>query len=154
MRNVRISIFILSAYLIFTVYTLRAHEADTKLGLSNLQKAENFLQEISKKPNVHALQPNKIYCEILQEGTCLGSLSSFHYKIYTLDNEIIIDTYKEKIARQVCLNSAIVGFSMGIQGMKINEKRRLYLHPDMAYRNISIFVPSQSLIIIEVEAIE
>lgn len=154
MRNVRISALIFLAYLIFTVHTLSAHEADTKLVLSNLQKAENYLLEISKKPNVHALQPNKLYYEILEEGTALGSLNVFNYKIYTLENEIILDTFKEKKARQVCLESAIVGFTRGIQGMKINEKRKIYIHPDLAYRNISIFVPSQSLIIIEVEAIE
>lgn len=154
MRTVRISTFIFLAYLIFTVHTLSAHEADTQLGLSNLQKAEKFLQEISKKPNVHALHPSKLYCEILQEGNALGSLDAFNYKIYTLENEIIIDTFKEKKARRVCLNSAILGFTMGIQGMKLNEKRKLYIHPDLAYRNISIFVPAQSLIIIEVEAID
>lgn len=154
MRTVRISAFIFLAYVIFTVHTLSAHEADTQLGLSNLQKAENFLQEISKKPKVHALQSNKLYCEVLQEGTAFGSLNAFNYKIYTIENEIVIDTFKEKKARQVCLKSAIVGFTKGIQGMKINEKRRLYIHPDLAYRNVSVFVPSQSLIIIEVEALD
>lgn len=154
MCYVRISKCIFFSCLIFTLHALAAHETDAKLGLSNLQKAEAFLSDISKKSTVSVLVPNRLYYEVLQQGDFLSMLKFFHYKIYTLENKIVIDTFKESKARQVCLDSTIIGFAKGVEGMKINEKRRLYIHPDLAYRNIGIFVPSESLIIVEVEAKE
>jgi FKBP-type peptidyl-prolyl cis-trans isomerase len=124
----------------------------------NLKNAQNFLSKIAHNPGIHEVQIGKLYYEVLQEGNEVPSpqileTALFHYTIMTLDETIVANTYADGQPKKVRLSNAIVGFRQGINGMKTREKRRLYIHPDLAYRRIGIFVQPQSLIIIEVELI-
>ena len=124
----------------------------------NLQDAENFLSKIAQKQDIKVLIPGKLYYELLQEGKGPPAIepfstSVFHYKIATLDESCIVDTYEEGAPKKICLANAIPGFTKGVEGMKAHEKRKLYIHPNLAYRKIGIVVPPQTLLIIDVEAI-
>jgi FKBP-type peptidyl-prolyl cis-trans isomerase len=124
----------------------------------NLKRAEEFLKQIAKKPTVTTVQEGQLYYEVMQEGSgeqCVKPSSTylFHYLIKTLDEEIVINTYNEGEARQVSLNRVIPGFSRGVIGMKKSEQRRLYIHPDQAYRQANWMVPPQTLLIIDVELV-
>jgi peptidylprolyl isomerase len=54
--------------------------------------------------------------------------------------------------KKICLADVIPGFSRGVIGMKKGERRKLYIHPDFAYRQVGWKVPPQTLLIIDVEA--
>lgn len=119
----------------------------------NREFSENYLSYIAQKPTIHVIIPNKLYYEVLQkESESVTLYSLFHYKIMTVDETILANTYNEGPPKHISLTNAIVGFVKGVQGMSIGEKRKLYIHPDLAYRTIGVFAPPQSLIIIEVEA--
>ncbi len=118
------------------------------------QDPDCFLSTVAKKENVQMLVPHKLYYEVLQSGSqSLASSNLFHYKITTLDATIVAYTYAEGAPKSVCLENALPGFARGVAGMKMGEKRRLYIHPDLAYRKIGVFLPPQSLVIVEVEAL-
>lgn len=101
--------------------------------------------------------PKKLYHKVLKtgSGSIIESFSTclFHFKITTLDGNCITDTYEEGIPRTICLSNTIPGFTKGVEGMKAGEKRKLYIHPDLAYRKIGLIVPPQTLLIIDVEAV-
>ncbi len=118
------------------------------------QDPDCFFSAVAKKENIQELVPHRLYCEVLQSGSSsLASSNLFHYKITTLDATVVADTYAEGAPKSVCLENALPGFARGVAGMKAGEKRRLYIHPDLAYRKIGVFLPPQSLITVEVEAL-
>jgi peptidylprolyl isomerase len=125
------------------------------LSQNNLVIAERYLTDISMNPHIVEVEKGKIYHEVLQEGTgdgiALEGVYTFHYTIMTHDSEVIQDTRKDNSPKNVSLSDAMVGFSRGVMGMKCGERRKIYIHPDMAYRKTNWLFPSQSLLIIDVE---
>ena len=123
----------------------------------NLQDGEAFLSKIAQKRDIKIVIPGKLYYEVLKEGSGPTiepfSTSLFHYKITTLDGNSVADTYEEDVPKKICLANTIPGFTKGVEGMKAGEKRKLYIHPDLAYRKIGIVVPPQMLLLVDVEAI-
>ena len=121
----------------------------------NLAIAESYLADISTNPRMIEVEKGKIYYEVLQKGTGAGitfeGVYTFHYTIMTLDSEVVQDTRKSNDPKNISLPDAMVGFSQGVLGMNYGERRRLYIHPDMAYRQASWLLPSESLLIIDVE---
>lgn len=125
---------------------------------NNVKKAEEFLLAVSKLPNIVACEENYLYYEILCEGhetkeVLENDAGVFHYTILTLDGEKISDTRENNMPRQLNLADLITGFSKGVVGMKQGERRKIYVHPNFAYRKTGWHVPPQSLIIIDVEVI-
>jgi FKBP-type peptidyl-prolyl cis-trans isomerase len=134
-------------------------ESVDKTAKINLQHSVEYLSEIANKPSIVCLEHQRLYYEITQHGTnddwCVipHSTCLFHYTITTLDNEEIVNTWTEGYPKKIALNTAIPAFAKGVIGMKKGEKRRIYAHPDFAYRKLGLVVPSQMLVIIDVEAI-
>ncbi len=122
----------------------------------NLSRSEDFLASLAHNPSIQVLVPHKLYYEILKPGVSLNTTSplSFRYKITTLDNLVVADTYADLKPKQIHTSNAILGLSKGIQNIMPGEKRKLYIHPDFAFRKIGIFTPPQSLLIIEIEAVQ
>lgn len=119
-----------------------------------LAEANRFLSQISMQEGVKELVKDKLYYKIEKQGT--GSEISdepvIQYKAKTLMGGKEEQFHSISEPKAILLKATIKGFSMGVQGMRIGEKRVLYIHPDLAYGAASMKVTPNSLIIFEVEA--
>lgn len=133
----------------FEIYLTCKKEQFDHLCTRNLQKANAFLKEISVESE--EVIPGKVYMKILQDSQGEGLISSdcgnFKLKAYRFQEEPF---YENKEGVTQSMDTAIEGFGKGVVGMKIGEKRIIYIHPDLAYSTYDLIHPN-SLIIIEVE---
>lgn len=122
----------------------------------NLSLAEAFLGKVAKKSNVIEVNKDKLYYEILQigEGEIVTEKDSpiLHFKETDLSGKVIQDT-TAYAPLKITLAETIKGFAEGVRGMRVGEKRRIYVHPDLAYGKFEGQEPQQ-LLIFEVEVIE
>lgn len=96
------------------------------------------------------LIPNRLYCEVTQEGKEEGKSHNYMWISYSIqsadkknlssENEVLVN-----------LNNTIPGFRLGVRGMKIGEKRKIWIHPELAYgietlRNDKYFKVNVSLL--------
>ena len=136
--------------------TFQLFELESK---KNLQQAEDFLQKLSGNTDLHSLENGKILYEILIEGEETAatvkkeSSPVLHYSIFTLNGQKIVDT-KDLISGpfQVPLSETIAGFAKGVEGMRLRERRKIFIHPDFGYGQVGQ-VPPNSLLIVEAEVI-
>lgn len=125
-------------------------------GELNLQTANSYLQKLGTTPDcqpcgIHEVVKNKLYYKVIKPGTGdpLSNLNSsplISFKEKTLTGEILSD-YTSGI--RIPLSETISGLQKGIKGIKVGEKRELFIHPDLAYGEFPKPDP-YSLIIIEV----
>ena len=123
----------------------------------NLEKAQAFLQTLQTKPGLHVLENGKVVYEVITEGkekACVQKDSSplLHYCIVPLDGEGLVDTRMEGEPYTVPLAETIPGFARGVEGMRVGERRKIYIHPDLGYGKVG-YVPPHSLLIVDVEVI-
>lgn len=120
-----------------------------------LYHAEKFLSIISQEQGIIEKEPGKLYYQILIEGTKgnvgLESAPLLHFTEYDTNNQIIRTT-RDKSPLRIPLREALAGFSLGIVGMKIGEKRKLFIHPDLAYRKLENI--DMSIAIFDVEILD
>ena len=119
-----------------------------------LAEANQFLRQISLQKGVKELKNDKLYYKIerLGSGPEISEEPLIQYKAKTLvggKEEEIHEILEPKV---ITLKATIKGFSLGVQGMHIGEKRVLYVHPDLAYGSASAKITPNSLIIFEIEA--
>lgn len=123
---------------------------------ANLQEADSFLRTLKNQPHLHSLENGKICYEVvtLGEGSaCVqrASVPLLHYSVRTLNEGGIIDTRMEHPYR-VALEQTIIGFAKGVEGMRVGERRTIYIHPDLGYGRVGYAAPN-SLLIVDVEVI-
>ena len=118
----------------------------------NLEIASQFLSHLPFKENIIEVKKGKIYYEILQPGTGAvitdDSTPLIHFTEMDLSNAVLQDT-----TGKIPLKETIVGFRQGVAGMQVGEKRKIYVHPDLAYGKFGQYA-SQQLIIFIVEIID
>ena len=124
----------------------------------NLTQANSFLKEIAEKPSVTVLEGGKLAYEIVETGTgedCVQNVSSplLHYAFKTLGGKEIVTTHTQQTPIRVPLTEVIQGFAKGVVGMRKGEKRKLYIHPQLAYGKAS-HLPPNVLLIGEVELVD
>lgn len=137
---------------------LREYQAKLmkNLAITNLEAANAYLLENGKKPGVHSLEEGKIQYEILEPGT--GEEVKEHgrpvvnYTGKFIDGTVFGSTTKQGRPATLPLDSTIKGFQKGLVGMKVGEKRRLVIHPDLGYGTSGSFQPN-ALLIFEVELV-
>jgi peptidylprolyl isomerase len=120
----------------------------------NLQAAENFLASNRYKPQIHVFFDGEIQYEIINEGSG-DTLKGYHLPIMNFQARYSDGTTIGEKAYQetVDLDATIPGFRKAVLGMKIGEKRIIYLHPKWAHNDESLYRP-QSLIIFDVELVD
>lgn len=123
----------------------------------NLIQAEKFLSDISKNSDCKEVVEKKLYIQILKEGSgtkevTLDSIPFFRYRVFTI-NGLEENAWDHKDPSPICLDKTIPGFEKGTIGMKQGEQRKLYIHPDLAYKKTGLFPPN-SLMIFEVEVVQ
>jgi peptidylprolyl isomerase len=128
-----------------------------KKSQKNLSQANDFLKKIKHEGNIKELEKDKLYFKKIMSGNEISINENdsglFHIKCYTLDDEIITNTYAHEKPTVQNLQNAIPGFKRGASGMSEGEKRILYIHPDLGYGIFRNFEPNV-LLITEVELIK
>lgn len=138
------------------IILLKEEEDFERRAAENLKAANEFMQGNTGE-SIIVLIPGQIHYEILHRGKELptvteSSTPSIHYKGMLLDGTIFGSTEKTGPVN-ISLNSMIPGFKKGIVGMSEGEKRRLYIHPEMAY-GMKGELPPNSLLIFEVDVVD
>lgn len=125
---------------------------------NNLVEAEEFLENNKHNENVIVLSENKLQYKIIQNGdgeeVSLDSTPRIYFKGTLLNGEVFgsSDKFPEPVTLALC--RTIPGVSQGMLGMKVGEKRILYIHPELGYGDADgIPIPPNSLLIFEVEVV-
>ena len=123
---------------------------------SNLDAANEFMNKNIGEAII-LLEPGKLHYEILHKGkespiVTETSIPSIHYKGILLDGTVFGTTEKTGPI-SISLERMIPGFKKGMVGMTEGEKRRLYIHPEMAY-GMTGDLPPNSLLIFEVSVVD
>lgn len=123
----------------------------------NLEKSRSFLSQLSAKDNMMEVIKNELYYEVLGVGfgPCVSEDSTplLHYSEVDLSQSILKDTRKEQTPVRIPLQATLLGFKLGVIGMQQGERRKIYIHPRLAYGEISPTAPQQVLIF-DVEILE
>lgn len=124
---------------------------------ANLKAANEFLETNKSKPDVKEIEPGKLQYTILQEGTGQAveehNAPQIHYVGKYIDGTTFSSSQDAGGPVTLPLDQTIPGFSKGLLGMKEGEKRRLFVHPDLAYGTMGQ-LPPNSLLIFDIEVIK
>jgi len=116
----------------------------------NLQKAESYL--LMKSDSYTALK-NKLLYDIAQNGVGNERVTKNHTPLVNLSISTIEGRRVSATNRgRLFSDETLPGITLGIIGMQKEEKRILYIHPDLAYGKLG-HLPPNSLLIAEVEII-
>lgn len=123
----------------------------------NLQIAEKFLNNIAKNSEITELLPGKLYYQTLVPGS--GASIQESALVEGSFNVLVLETSgKEKLIEnlsqqnvEISIADTIPGVAKGLHNMHIGERRKIFIHPDLAYGTYGgRFEPNQ-LIIFEIE---
>ena len=96
------------------------------------------------------MKPGKLLYKVLNSGTGSAikedSFPLVHFTEKDLDGEILYDTHKSNSPIRLALDETILGFKLGVTGMKVGERREIVVHPDLAYKKLGKTKPNQLLI--------
>lgn len=125
-------------------------EQDRKFKLlcqKNLEEAENFMASNGKQQGVVSLEGGKVqYCIIHPgNGAKIGPHSSPFIRSTVQPDGL--DIWPPNHEETISLNETIPGLKAGLLGMKENERRVVYIHPDLAYgtKGLSVLQPNALL---------
>jgi len=120
----------------------------------NLEKSENYLQTKKEEKGVQECCQGKLLVEVLKKGNgkACSDRPLMHLLLKILDGETLCDT-RESEPKRYDLKSCIDGLAQGVERMCEGERRRLYIHPDMAYGKLGGITPNVVLIA-EVELVD
>jgi len=103
----------------------------------NLQEAESFLQKNAKEEGVQLLESGKVQYKIMQEGSgdsvTEETVPTINYSVTYSNGTKLGSTEQQGGPIEVPLNGTIPGFKKGLMGMKVGEKRRIFVHPEQGY---------------------
>lgn len=122
---------------------------------TNLKTANEFMVTNAKEKNIVVVEPGKLQYMILTEGKgpTVNEHSSplIHYTGKFIDGSVF-GSSEETGPISISLDRTIPGFSKGLVGMKQGEKRRLFIHPDLAYGTRGD-LPPNAMLIFDVEVV-
>lgn len=124
--------------------------AFNRLSDDNLKAAEAFMAKNAQDANVKTMVPGKLQFIVLQEGTGPAvpehGTPSIKYTAKYIDGTVFDSSEAAGGPITIPMDQTIPGFSKGIAGMKEGEKRRLFVHPDLAYGKTGQLPPNSALI--------
>ncbi len=130
-----------------------------EMSTKNMKQAEEFMAKNAKEPGVVELEKGKLQYKVLQPGTGEEvtelTMPVLHYTGKYLDGTMFGNSYESGEPISINLHHTIPGFRQGVMGMKVGEKRRLFIHPDLGYGTSGQLLPNALLIFdIEVTKVE
>jgi len=123
--------------------------------ITNLQIADSYLQKLKAVNGIHELVKDKLYYKVITPGTGKAikdlSYSSplISFKEKTINGEILSEASS---GVRLPFSEVIAGLRNGLEGIRVGEKREIFIHPDLAYGEFPKPEPC-SLIVIEVTLI-
>lgn len=128
-----------------------------QLSEKNLASANDYLAKNKSESGVKEIEPNKLQYMILTEGSgpvvTEHATPQIHYTGKFQDGSVFGSSEESGGPITIPLDQTIPGFSRGIAGMKEGEKRRLFVHPDLAYGTAG-HLPPNSLLIFDIEVVK
>jgi peptidylprolyl isomerase len=130
-----------------------------EMSSKNLKQAEEFLAKNAKESGVQEIEKGKLQIMELQPGkgdvVTEDATPVLHYIGKYLDGTVFGNSYESGEPVAISLRHTIAGFRRGVAGMKVGEKRRLFIHPELGYGTSGQLLPNALLIFdIEVTKIE
>lgn len=123
----------------------------------NLQQANAFLKDNQKKKGIVELEQGKVQYMVLQQGSGApvtdDTIPSVKYKGSYIDGTVFGTSENGSGPVSIPLDQTIPGFRKGVMGMKVGEKRRIFIHPDLGYGVYGQLLPN-SLLIFEIEVVD
>ncbi len=123
---------------------------------ANLLVANAFLKSNARNEGVREVIPGKLQYKILKTGRGAvvqeDGTPQMHYTGQFIDGCPFGGAEASRNAISVHLPDMIRGFQQGVAGMHEGEKRRIYVHPDLAY-GIGKEVPPNSILFFDVEVL-
>ena len=123
----------------------------------NKKKAEKFLAENAKKPNIKTTKTGLQY-EVLKDGT--GAMPktndtvSVHYRGTLMNGTEFDSSYKRNQPAEFPVTGVIKGWTEALLMMKTGSKWKLYIPPDLAYGEQGRpGIPPNAPLIFEVELV-
>jgi len=118
-------------------FAIAADSCKTPGAADNLAKAENFLAENKQKQGVITTDSGLQY-EITRPGSGDKNPSRrdtvvTHYVLYNLAGGKLQSSYDRGMPIQFEVTRVIKGWTEALVGMKVGEKRTLYVSPELAY---------------------
>lgn len=126
------------------------------------QETQSESYKINNVPNMTKFAKNGVQNEILKEGAGAvaknGDTVTVHY-VGTLENGAKFDSSIDRgipFEFNLGAGQVIPGWEIGIEGMKIGEKRKLIIPSELAYgeRRAGSAIPPNATLIFEVELLE
>lgn len=103
----------------------------------NLAEAESYLKKNAAEPGVVNLDSGKLQYKIMQEGkgetVTDETMPTINYNATFSNGQKLGSSDQSGGPIEIQLDQTIPGFRQGILGMKVGEKRRIFIHPDLGY---------------------
>ena len=111
------------------------------LDLVSLRQAQGLPEappDVAAVPDDAERSESGLAWRVLQEGSgdkkpTLSSLVSMNYTAWTADGEVFTSTAKQGRPRSTAVTGVIPGLREGLQLMRVGEKRRFWIPPELAY---------------------
>jgi len=132
------------------VFSSVQSKINEKIYKKNLKAAESFLENNLKSKDVIEIENNKIQYKILKEGLLEDkAVKSYNTPIVKITAKDLNGKVFFNEERAVDLNEDLTFLKNAIIGMKKNEKRQIYVHPDLCLGTEFSYL--SSLLIFDVE---
>ncbi len=129
---------------------------------NSISSDNNESTETNKDENNNENSPAGLGIEILKQGTGeaakKGDQITVHYSGKLTDGTKFDSSYDRGIPLQFTLGAGqvISGWDQGILGMRVGEKRKLIIPPEMAYGTAGVggIIPPKATLIFEIELVQ
>jgi len=125
-------------------------KANEKICINNKKQAEEFLQENTKENSIIEIEKGKLQYKIIQNGKG-QSLQSYNIPIAKITGKYLNGKIFTDFEETLNINETLPALQKALIGMKLNEKRQIYIHPDLAFGKT--FPSLDSLVIFDIEII-
>jgi peptidylprolyl isomerase len=118
-----------------------------KKALNHLDMTNTYFETLATDASLQTIVPKQLYFKTTCEGSGkeLGNASRVRvgYVIADLQGEILFANHDIWLN----LTQTIPGFAHGLQGMRLGEKRQLFIHPALAYGVLTTLPPCMGLVV-------
>jgi len=144
--------------IVIAFFVVQRMNTNKKDAAENIQKGQVFLEQNKAKEDVQST-PSGLQYQVLKEGSGEHPKHNSRVKVHYHGTLIDGTVFDSSVARgepiEFGLNQVIPGWTEGLQLMKVGEKTRLFIPPELGYGNRSAgAIPAGSVLIFDVELLD